>query len=187
MRVIFATQTDTQGGVNAVWDTAGVRFWIREVRVHKFPPPEDLLDPRGGAKFEEALKDLVAQFHRDRAINVYLWKEIVGVANGFGRSPISGNGKATVWLDTFCDAESLDGCATLAAHELGHALGLYHVGPGACDHVDSSRRDTCLARAGTCVSVPSFSDRLMALGVRGRQLCAMETEAAQQMARDKFN
>jgi hypothetical protein len=193
---VFGAGTQDERSVNAVWEPTGVRFSVREVLLHSFTPLAGLVDsnqrikvptagPRGDDAFEAAFDDLVAGFHRDHSVNVYLWRTITGPPVGFGRSTRTGKGKATVFLDVVCAQRSLRACATLAAHELGHALGLYHAGPDTCTNVDAAFQVLCSRLAAPCAGVRTTS-RLMTMGASGRKLCPQEVEAAEQMARDEF-
>jgi len=141
--------------------------------------------PTGDDAFEAAFAALVSRFHRERKVNVYLWRRIGGGPVGFGRSTRSGDGKASVWLDNRCSRTSLLGCGTLVAHELGHALGLYHAGPGTCGSVAPEFQEQCSLVSAPCPGVPKQS-RLMALGVTGRKLCPVEREAAAEQAHRDF-
>jgi len=76
-------------------------------------------------------------------------------------------------------------CATYAAHELGHALGLYHAGRGTCSTIDPQFRDLCADLAKPCEGV-RLRDRLMTPRALGRTLCPVEVEKAELMATNEF-
>ncbi len=193
---VFGPDTRDSRSGNSVWASTRVRFVLRDVALHSFAPAAGMVatgqrikvpqgGPRGDAAFEAAFADLVARFHRDRAVNVYLWRRIDGRPVGFGRSTRTGLGKATVWLDTECGQDSLLVCARYVAHELGHALGLYHAGPGTCGAVDAEFQSTCATLAAPCPGIPK-SQRLMTIGASGRKLCPAEVAAAEKMAGNEF-
>jgi hypothetical protein len=194
--IIFGADTQDEQSVNSIWGPTKVRFVVLEVDLNKNDPPEDLMDPqqrvtvpmpgpRGTEKYEKAFGVLVAGNHRDHKVNVYLWRRIAGSPVGFGRSTRSGNGKATVFLDNECSQKSLKVCATYAAHELGHTLGLYHAGRSTCSAVDSQFRDLCTSLAKPCPGV-KLSSRLMTPAALGRKLCPLEVKQAELMATNEF-
>ena len=187
--IVFGAGTEDERGVNSIWGPAGIRFSIREILLHKFRPPAGMLEsvpggPRGANKFETDFRKLVTTFHRPGSVNVYLWDLIPGTLMGFGRSPRSGRGKATVWLDEVCVSDLVEppDCARAAAHELGHALGLYHANPDECGAVQAKHRTLCRTLAKPCGESDNH-DRLMAAEIiGGRKVCPAEETAAKAMA-----
>ena len=193
---IFGAGTPDVQRVSSIWGSTRIRFIVREVVLNGSAPPAGLMDsqrrvkvpksgPRGTVEYETAFDLLVAENHRDHKVNVYLWRRIAGSPVGFGRSTRTGNGKATVFLDNECIQEPLHVCARYAAHELGHALGLYHAGRGTCNVVDPQFRDLCKSLAKPCTGVVK-RDRLMTTNALGRKLCPREVEQAELMATNEF-
>jgi hypothetical protein len=188
--LVFGPATNDQRGVNSIWGPEGVAFSIQAVELHEFTPPSGMLasvppGPRGSSRFEAQFRRVVATFHRTGNVNVYLWTQITGPAMGFGRSPRSGRGKSTVWLDRVCVNPALiapEDCARAAAHELGHALGLYHSGPNGCAGVQSRHMRLCQRLAASC-GESTNNERLMAVRIiGGRRLCPIEVQQVTQMA-----
>lgn len=198
VKIIFAGGPEDQQSVNSIWGSTKVRFTV-EVVLKRADPPEGMVDSRqrikvppktpGSDEYEKAFTSLVDENHRDHKINVYLWKLLSVERLGYGRSIRSGNGKATVFLDTRCNKEPLKACALYAAHELGHALGLYHAGQDCRRTVGPPFLGLCLQQAKPCAEVKR-SDRLMlpVADPRGtnRKLCPLEVEKAEAMAMNEF-
>ena len=192
---LFGSTAGDRRSVNSIWSPVGIRFALRDIRVHEFSAARGmtakerikvpLQGPRGDPAFEDAFAALVTRFHRDRHVNVYLWTRLDGGPVGFGRSTRTGEGKATVFLDSHCAGLSRRACATLAAHELGHTLGLYHAGPGTCGRVDQKFRGLCQFLAARCDQIP-IGERLMVLGGTERRLCRREIDEAVEMAEREF-
>lgn len=193
--MIFGAGTQDERNVNSIWGSTKIRFTVNEVVLNGDDPPVGMVDsqqrimvptsgPKGTVEYENAFDLLVSGNHRDHKVNVYLWRRMSGQPVGFGRSTRSGNGKATVFLDNRCGQATLEVCAARAAHELGHALGLYHAGQ-ACSVVDPQFRDLCTSLAKPCAGV-KLKDRLMTLGAEGRKLCPLEVEKAELMATNVF-
>jgi hypothetical protein len=193
---IFAAGTQDQHNVNSIWGSTKIRFTVHDVVLHEDDPPVGMVDsqqrimvpmsaPRGAVEYEKAFALFVSGNHRDHKVNVYLWRLLSGEPVGFGRSTRSGHGKATVFLDSKCSRQTLRTCATYAAHELGHALGLYHAGRDTCSTVVPQFRDLCTSLAKPCAGV-GLRDRLMTPGALGRKLCPLEVEKAELMATDEF-
>jgi hypothetical protein len=74
-----------------------------------------------------------------RTLNLYLWRNIAGAANGYGESPRRNRREvverrlqalSTVWYESWNSCNALagggDDCQIPLAHELGHALALTH-------------------------------------------------------------
>jgi hypothetical protein len=184
--------------VSSVWGSTRIRFIVREVALHQYTPKPALVDqagdvqipttgPLGAQPWESAFTHLVRRFHRAGSINVYLWKTVAPNQAGFGRSTRSGRGKASVWLASKCvDPNHPQGmtpqhCARVGAHELGHALGLYHPGSGRCASVQPRYRKICMRVTEPCGESDN-GERLMASGGTGRKLCLVEVVGAEYMA-----
>jgi hypothetical protein len=189
---VFGPSVTDRRSVNSVWGPVGIRFAIREVVRHEYVPPDGMVTaippgPSGSETFEAAFRMLVAAFHRPGSVNVYLWDRLGGPTHpmGYGRSPRSGDGKATVWLDRVCTNIQLmvspDNCARAAAHELGHALGLYHTGDG-CSGVATGDLPVCQLVSPPCGETEN-KQRLMAMtSVGDRKLCPAEVTEAKATA-----
>ena len=90
-----------------------------------------------------------------------------------------------MWLDEVCVDRGLiepADCARAAAHELGHALGLYHTGLDGCVAVPAKHLKLCRKLAKPCGESDNH-DRLMAAEIiGGRKVCPAEAMAAKAMA-----
>lgn len=193
---VFGPDVSDDGSVSSVWGSK-VKVEIRGVLLHEYRAPADLIDsqqrikvpttgPTGSAAYEAAFDKVVAEFHRESSVNVYLWRRLAGEPIGFGRSTRSGKGKASIFLDVRCGQTSLRTCATLASHELGHTMGLYHAGPNTCGSVDPNFQPLCAAVAAPCSEVTT-AQRLMTIGASGRGLCPKtEVPEAVSMANQHF-
>jgi hypothetical protein len=192
---IFGGRTQDQQSVNSIWGSTKIRFIVHDVVLNETDPPAGMVDsqqriivpipgPLGSVKYEKAFDLLVAGNDRDHKVHVYIWRLMSGEPVGFGRSTRSGKGKATVFLDNKCSQDSLSVCATFAAHELGHALGLYHAGQ-VCGAVDPLFRGLCARLAKPCAGV-KHNDRLMTPGALGKKLCPLEVVKAELMATNEF-
>jgi len=193
---IFSGGTVDERNVNSIWGSTKIRFIVHEVVLNEADPPAGMVDseqrilvpvsgPKGTVDYENAFDSWIAGNHRDHKVNVYLWREMSGNPVGFGRSTRSGNGKAIVFLDNKCARTSVKTCATYAAHELGHTLGLYHAGRGTCSTIDPQYRNLCTSLAKPCVGV-RLKDRLMTPAALGRMLCPVEVKQAELMATNEF-
>ena len=179
--------------IASIWGDSDVRFVVKKVVRHVINPPTDLQrsgevatpasGPIGTDAWEAAFRMLVKKVHKKGHVNVYLWRALADGIAGFGRSPRSGLGKATVWLAGKCvDATQMtpENCARVSAHELGHSLGLYHSGAGSCSAVQPQFQPLCMTTSAPCGEADN-SERLMASGEDGRKLCPREVSAAQEM------
>jgi len=192
---VFGPDTGDDKSVSSVWGGTHIRFEIREIHVHEFEPPAALVDSQQrikvpttsavGDQAYEAAFAKVETFHRDGSVDIYLWRRLGGQPIGFGRSTRSGNGKASIFLDVRCGQQSLRTCATLASHELGHTMGLYHAGANTCGAVQPKFHDLCVTLAAPCAEVKT-AQRLMTLGASGRGLCPKEADEAKDQAGKDF-
>ena len=187
---LFKEAPSSSSSVSSIWGRTRIRFVVHDVMLHEAAPPPDLMDgrdvltpmsgPLGTPAFEAAFGTLMTRFHQASSVNVFLWKSIANDQAGFGRSPRSGNGKATIFLSSKCVARMTPkSCARTVAHELGHALGLYHSGVG-CSTVQPQFRPICTTTSAPC-GESSNEERLMASGAAGRKLCPLEIKAAEKM------
>lgn len=195
LRRLFDDDPTDRRTVASIWGDTSLRFVVREVALHELAPPRDLLNgggtviipttgPLGTARWEAAFRRLVARVHRPLSVNVYLWTALAPNQAGFGRSTRSGRGKATVWLASKCTNParmSRERCARIVAHELGHALGLYHSGANRCATVQPTFRGVCLRTSAPCGESRN-AERLMASAEAGRLVCDVEARAAEAMA-----
>jgi hypothetical protein len=196
VNAIFGPTTNGQAGVNHIWAQAGIRIVVRDIVLRgEYAPPAAISGtdpgsvraphpPDDGVQ-EEAFSQIVS-VHTAGKMNVYLWALIYGSAAGYGRSTRTPPGKATVWLDNDCPRTLNPAqCAALAAHEIGHALGLYEVGGSdACDGVNDAYRDLCQRLVAQCHEVPE-DQRLMHpeyIVKPWTGLCPAERDEARKMA-----
>jgi hypothetical protein len=194
LRLLFGPNENNDGTIASIWGVTDIRFVVQKVVRHTFDPPSDLMDasgevttpasgPIGTPQWEVAFSELVRKFHRKGSVNVYLWRTLANDIAGFGRSPRSGLGKATVWLAGKCvDATRMTvvNCTRVSAHELGHALGLYHSGAGRCSTVQPEFQPICMTTTASCGET-SEDERLMKSGADGRMLCRAEVTEAEDM------
>jgi hypothetical protein len=189
---LFKADRSSSSTVSSVWGVTRIRFVVHEVALHQADPPRDLMSgrdvltpmtgPLGTPAWEAAFGTLMTRFHQASSINVFLWKTLANDLAGFGRSPRSGNGRATVFLASKCVDRSqmtAKNCARSVAHELGHALGLYHSGVG-CSTVQPQFQQICTTTSAPC-GESNNDQRLMASGAAGRKLCPLEIKAAEKM------
>jgi len=146
--------------VNTVWQPAKIRFDVVHVEHCRYaPPPGTFRTLTTGAKgmFPPdvmTLRDLLpaaqqvvvdhylglnVRYGVPRTLNLYLWRNIAGAANGYGESPRRNRREvverrlqalSTVWYESWNSCNALagggDDCQIPLAHELGHALALTH-------------------------------------------------------------
>jgi len=196
LRAAFGPDASDERNVHSVWSDTKVRFVVRQVVLHVEPLPKGLLakdgdvtDPKHAAardKWQPAFDGLLDKFHRAGHVNVYLWERIGGPAKGLmglGRSRSAG-GRGTVWVSAQCTKPTViepKNCGRVAAHELGHALGLWDITDGGCD--DVTDKPLCRKLTAPCPEIAhTTNNRLMVPAEGGRKLCRAEVAEAERMS-----
>jgi hypothetical protein len=204
------SQFAPEGGINRIWDRAGLLFVVSRVEACTYsvrdflperrePEPDGVPAPGGDCRslfrrINSVHNSPIAAAGRSPdstpayGVDLYLWMAVGWVESdrlfGFGaqhRADGPNHGPGAVWMSAGrCQAEGPD-CAPRIAHELGHFLGLCHV----CltDAVTpASERGSC----GFCTNVPACAagqrNLLMRDDAAGDRLTPGEVGQARQKA-----